>query len=224
MAKNLKFASVFGGIVLSLSLVSPSRASINTVLSSWSQSPVVIGNATWTLVSFMNLSPTTVPVVFSETSLSGTDSYSMTLGDSSHVLTPGIYDLKYLISLSPGTSFQTASLSATLTGVFPAATVTKSFYTNSSFSPTALATLTSVNGKLTSTGAVGGLTSLYVDEIISVTGGAVASITDTFTTVTSKNENHPQDVVPEPASIAVWTVLVGGVVAFGAGYRRHRAM
>jgi hypothetical protein len=213
MARNLGLASFAGAIVLSLSLVGESRASISTYLASWTRSPEVTGNATWNFISFTNLSPTTIPVVFNETTTSGTDKFTLTIGDSTHLLSPGIYELKYSITLAPGQVFQNASLGATLAGVFPAATITKYLYTSPTFSPSAFSTLTSVNGKSVNTGAVDGLSSLYVDEIISVTGGGVGSISNSFT---------PETVLPEPASFVVWSVLAGGIALASARRLRRR--
>ena len=214
MANHPKLAALLGTIVLSFSLVSESQASISMPLRNWTQTPTVTGNATWDFLSFTNLSPTTVPLVFNETITNGVETLVLTIGDSSHLLPPGVYDLKYSISLD-GATFETATLNANLTGVFPAATVTKSFFTSPTFSPTAFVTLTSVNGKSASTGADNGLSTIFVDELVSVTGGEIISLGNSFTTTTS--------TVPEPASLLVWGILGGGLVATAALHGRRRA-
>jgi hypothetical protein len=201
MAKNLRLVLLVVPVVLTLAYVNEAAASITTSLRSWTLSPTVTGDATWNFISLTNMSPTTVPVTFNETTSNGTENFVLTLGDSSHLLAPGVYELKYSITLDPGAVFQTASLGVNLTGVFPAATVTKYLYVSPTAS-TPFATLSSVNGKSVSTGAVAGLSSLYVDEIVSVTGGAIASFANSFT---------PTVAVPEPASLAVWVILGAGI-------------
>ena len=198
MARNLRFALVVSCFALGFSFVSDTRASI--CLSNWSVAPAVTGDATWAYIHYSGFSPTTVPVVFRETTSGGVDTVLLTLGGN---LTPRIYDLQYSISLSPGATFQTASLSVDLTGAFSAATVTKTLSTTPAGN--ALATLVSVNGNLVSTAAVNGSTTLYVNENISLTEGEIVSITDTF----SESESG----VPEPASFVVWGALGAGFVA-----------
>ncbi len=211
MAAKLKLLSLLGALALSLSLVGETRASIHTSLSSWTQSPIVTGDATWNFVSFTNLSPTSVPLTFNETTSNGIDNLVLTIGDSTHLIRPGIYELKYSISVDPGEYLSSASLGVNLTGVFPAATVTKYLYTSPTYSPTPLTTLKSVNGQSVNTDTIAGLKCLYVDEVISVTGGSVVSLANSF----------ESSVVPEPASLVVWTILGGGLVAV-ALWRRRR--
>jgi len=213
MAAKLKLLSVVGALALSLSLVGETRASIHTFLSSWTQFPIVTGDATWNFVSLTNLSPTTVPLMFNETTTNGIDNLVLTIGDSSHLLRPGIYELKYSISVDPGEYLSSASLGVNLTGLFPAATVTKYLYTSPTYSPVPLTTLKSINGQSVNTSAIAGLKCLYVDEVISVTGGSILSLANNFESA----------VVPEPASLVVWTILGGGLAAVALCRDRRKA-
>ena len=209
MTRSIRLVSRVGLITLCLAFAGQSHASITTTLSKWSVSPITIGNATWTYVSSLRLSPTTVPLTFTETSSGGLDYYSLTLGDASHLLKPGTYDLRYSISLSPDTTFQNASLDVDLTGCFQAATV-KKILGDSPLSA-ALATLKSVNGSLASTTVVQGLPKLYVEDSVSLDKGYLVSITNSFGTST----------IPEPASLVVWGVLGGCLVAAGVWRNRR---
>jgi hypothetical protein len=209
MARDIRLASLVGLITLCLAVASQSRASIvQTTLSNWSVAPVTIGNATWTYVSSVGLNPTTVPLTFTETTSGGLVDYSLTLGNASHELNPGIYDLSYSISLSPGTTFQNDTLDVDLTGFFQAATVTKSL--SSSQPPATLSPLTSVNGSSVSSAVVQGFPMLSVEDSVSLTEGCIVTITNNFGTST----------VPAPTSLIVWGVLGGCFVA--AGVRRSR--
>jgi len=208
MARHRKLVSLVGSIAVCLAFAGQSRASINTTLSNWSVSPVTIGNATWTYVSSLSLNATTVPLTFTETTSGGLDYYGLTLGDASHLLKPGIYDLRYSISLRPGTTFQNDSLDVDLTGRSQVATVTK--YLSNSPPPSSFATLKSVNGSLVSSTAVQGLPRLYVEDYVSLQQGCIVSIINSFGTSS----------VPEPASFIVWGVL--GACFVAAGARRSR--
>ena len=228
MIRGVKLVALVGLLACGLSLVGESRGSIYTItdpltttytltVGSWaSYGAVTTGTGDgvqqqdklWTLVSSSaNLDTTTV--TFSMFTSGGEDYHILTINGP---LGPGTYDLDYSIQINepPATGFNNVSLGVTLNGTSPSATVTKDLYDADGG---LLDTLTSVNGNSVSTSPtspVNGATFLMVDEEIVVSSGFVYGTTDTYT----------ETLVPEPATLIVWSLLGG--IGIALGWRRWK--
>ena len=199
-------------------LTVPSSPPYNTTLADWAAVPTIQQEDkqyTWEQNprAVPPPLPGTTPVQFSLVVIDGLDNHSLTLFDQNSGVTlgPGTYDLNYSIAVVPGgngSSFLSVSPGDTLVGTDAHATITKTL--TDSLGNT-VATLVSTDGSTDSTTAVNGLTFLNVNELISVTSGAIFATTDTYV----ENAN-----VPEPASLAIWGLIGGAGIALSWWRRR----
>jgi hypothetical protein len=228
--------AVLGGLLLtSLVLVTQVQAVIvipppfdplQTDIAVWNADPqkeVQQQDKLWTLVSFSsNLTDASnpgnpIPVRFALTKIAGVDNHILTLGDSNsnYILLAGTYDIHYTIEITgtdPLQYINTASLGVDIGGHL-GVTVTKTLRDRAG---NLIGMGSGGPGVLKSVDGVGDQTDIatrYLDvvEHIVITGtGAVFSTTDTYTEAT-----------PEPASIAIWSLL-GGIGLVACWRRRHR--
>jgi hypothetical protein len=234
MNGNWKRAVLGGLLIMSFMLVSQAKATIvipppynplQTDIATWNadaQKGVLQQDKLWTLVSFTsNLTDGSntgnpMPARFSFVTIAGVENHILTLGDSTsnYILTAGVYDIHYTIQVigDPLRYINSASLGVDIGG-HPGVTVTKTLRDQNG---NLLGSGLGGPGVLLSVDGVGDATNLatrYLDvvEHIVITGtGAVFSTTDTYTQAT-----------PEPASLAIWSLL-GGVGLVVGWRRRHR--
>jgi len=152
--------------------------------------------------SNLNLSP----VKFIIMNAGGVDYHSIKLADNvgNFTLTPGTYVLEYTIEVAaefPLVVIKDASLAVdgrTKQGNVSLVTVTKDFYTDITHQTKLAPSLVSVGGTGDYVLFPGGVRFVDVVETIVVSdGGWVNSTTDTYS----------QTIVPEPATLAIWSLL-----------------
>ena len=219
MVRFVKLLAVVGLVAFGLSFVGESQASIVQIpdagngylgygtVSQWDGSPVTQLDKVWTyLWSTPNLltstgSPQTVYNSYDALFTYQTpDVHELQVGDFlGRIFYPGTYELKYSVAVNgagPGTSFQSATAGIYVSGAG------YSFSENIYQDPleTLLITAPVPNGPIDN--LVNGYTILYVNDTLTVTTAIYADgFTNTFT------ENT---VVPEPTTLAVWSLLAAG--------------
>jgi hypothetical protein len=223
MKRSLKCTAWLGALIVGLALANSASATIVVVnpnettmnLGDWAG----LGGAgysqqdkNWVYLSSSGLSAS-LPLSFKFFTLGPEDQHLLSIGQ----LFQGAYSLDYSISVIQPSAFQIvqASLGVDPDGSKGNWSVTKTFYSDPNFSNQVGSTLTVSNSSPgNAIDTFPGVTTLYVRETWSI---------DSLSTVVSASNTYVQQV-PEPASIAVWSVIGVVGLAFGWKYRKQRTI
>ena len=201
-----KFA--FAVAVLGLSLMAAKNASadIMTTVDSWRNAGSFhLGDKTFTFGSESGLNNAATIEIHQL----GGGQYSVVLGSLIDNMPSATADLKYSVAIDAGMMlyFGQAQLDVVGSGIPNAFTVTKSIYSDSGFS--------NLKGSIVHTDSnapgpidISPLTTIYVDDALSVTTGHLSSVTNTFSQV------------PEPSTFAL--LGLGGIGLAIRAWRQRR--
>jgi len=224
MMKSFKSFVVAAILGLPLLVAGQAKAAIMTTIGGW-QAAVNehIGDKTFHFISASsNLLGTNVTF---DTVAGNQDVYTVTIGGP---LTAGTYTLDYTIAITPPT-FSTdivgVQIGSTPSGAGPSPLFATTIASKDVYNPsqtTYYGTLTSTNGVNSPVLLATMGPSLLIHEVISITdgilfAGQINSTTNTF--YQAQVPGHTPPVVPEPASMAIWSLGAIGL-AFGARRRK----
>jgi hypothetical protein len=226
MNRNVKRAVGLGALIVAMALVAQARAAfvidptdpshITGVLSDWQPAgtQVLQQDKIWTYTS--STLPATTPLNFDFNVLGGLDHHSLQVGQVRNTSSGATLD--YTISIAPGNPGRL--ITAATLGVDPDGSgllngqwsVTKQLFNSETGG--LIGTLT-VNQSSVNPADVffAGVTSIDVVETWRLDANSV---------LTSTTNTYLEGTVPEPASVAIWTLLAGVGIVVGLR-RRHRA-